>query len=358
MGKRNHMTHFETSSEEECLSFFTPKTVCLSTSEKLNNSDELCVSELGECHSMQEKFVEEVLQQLSIFGESKIFLDTVHAILELKNTQQAILIEGNRGVGKKTMAQLLHRVGAKKDVKCGILDCNALSHGLGRALKPEVLLRKISDAENLFLVIQHPEVLPMDFRNELIAFLLSKPAFQLVFLVDSNLKNSFLNSIDSQLARILQRNTVYVPNLSERRSDLRICILEKLRQLNQLTNRHKRLSLSTLECLVNHSYSRNFSTLYSLLERLHALQGDILVFDEAVAKDCELSEGDWPMPRLGNGFSLDLYLTRVRQHIIWEALEISGYNQSRAARLLGISPQAINKFLKIQKFEHPKIEKK
>lgn len=358
MVKRNYMTHFESPSEEECLSFFSAQSECLSVSENLNNCDELCIPELGECRSMKEKFVEEVLQQLSIFGESKIFLDTVHAILALKNIQQAILIEGNRGVGKKTMARLLHHIGPKKDVKCGVLDCNLLSHGLGRTLKPEAILHKISDAENLFLVIQHPEVLPIDFRNELIDFLLSKTAFQLVFLVDSNLKNSFLNSIDSQLARVLQRNTVYVPNLSERRSDLRICILEKLRQLNQVTNRHKRLSLSTLERLVNHSYSRNFSTLYSLLERLHTLQGDILVFDEAVAKDCELSEGDWPMPRLGNGFSLDRYLTRVRQHIIWEALEISGYNQSRAARLLGISPQAINKFLKIQKFELPKIEKK
>ena len=47
-----------------------------------------------------------------------------------------------------------------------------------------------------------------------------------------------------------------------------------------------------------------------------------------------------------DGFSLEGYLGDVRKKLIREALEKSEGNQSEAARLLGISPQAVHKFLK------------
>jgi transcriptional regulator with PAS, ATPase and Fis domain len=45
------------------------------------------------------------------------------------------------------------------------------------------------------------------------------------------------------------------------------------------------------------------------------------------------------------GFSLEEYLTSARKQLILRALEMADGNQSAAARLLGISPQAVHKFL-------------
>ena len=49
---------------------------------------------------------------------------------------------------------------------------------------------------------------------------------------------------------------------------------------------------------------------------------------------------------LNDGFSLEGYLGDMRKKLIRQALEKSDGNQSEAARLLGISPQAVHKFLK------------
>jgi transcriptional regulator with GAF, ATPase, and Fis domain len=43
---------------------------------------------------------------------------------------------------------------------------------------------------------------------------------------------------------------------------------------------------------------------------------------------------------------MDAYLTSVRKQLILRALESARGNQSEAARLLGMTPQAVHKFLR------------
>lgn len=51
------------------------------------------------------------------------------------------------------------------------------------------------------------------------------------------------------------------------------------------------------------------------------------------------------LPEPHEGFSLEAYLTSARKQLILRALESAKGNQSEAARLLGITPQAVHKFL-------------
>jgi len=52
------------------------------------------------------------------------------------------------------------------------------------------------------------------------------------------------------------------------------------------------------------------------------------------------------LPILGDSFSLEDYLKDAREDVIRKALDQCKGNQSAAARMLGISPQAVSKFLK------------
>ena len=54
------------------------------------------------------------------------------------------------------------------------------------------------------------------------------------------------------------------------------------------------------------------------------------------------------LPELGNDFALEIYLKVLRINLFKKALEISEGNQSKAARLLGVTPQAVNQFIKEQ----------
>jgi transcriptional regulator with GAF, ATPase, and Fis domain len=51
-----------------------------------------------------------------------------------------------------------------------------------------------------------------------------------------------------------------------------------------------------------------------------------------------------PTPR--EGFSLEHFLDDTRRQLILRALEQTGGKQSAAARLLGVTPQAIHRFLR------------
>jgi transcriptional regulator with GAF, ATPase, and Fis domain len=52
------------------------------------------------------------------------------------------------------------------------------------------------------------------------------------------------------------------------------------------------------------------------------------------------------LPDPSEGFKLNEFLDEIKLHQIQRALELSGGVQARAARLLGITPQAINQLLK------------
>jgi transcriptional regulator with XRE-family HTH domain len=52
------------------------------------------------------------------------------------------------------------------------------------------------------------------------------------------------------------------------------------------------------------------------------------------------------VPNIRVGFSAESYIARVRKSLYEHALDLAGGSQSEAARLLGVTPQAVSEFLK------------
>jgi transcriptional regulator with GAF, ATPase, and Fis domain len=52
------------------------------------------------------------------------------------------------------------------------------------------------------------------------------------------------------------------------------------------------------------------------------------------------------LPDPHEGFQMNDFLDELKLHLIGRSMELSGGVQARAARILGITPQAINQFLK------------
>ena len=72
------------------------------------------------------------------------------------------------------------------------------------------------------------------------------------------------------------------------------------------------------------------------------LDADDLLISEPIAGRDD-PEG-LPEPR--EGFSLEGFIEGARKQLMPRALEIAGGNQSEETRLLGVSPQAVDKFLR------------
>jgi transcriptional regulator with PAS, ATPase and Fis domain len=118
--------------------------------------------------------------------------------------------------------------------------------------------------------------------------------------------------------------------------------------VNATLRRPKRLSVTALARLQNHSWPGNVRDLENAIERSvrltrqDVIDADDLLISEPVTQVDPLTV----LPIPSEGFSMDEYLTSVRKQLIMRALDSAKDNQSEAARLLGVTPQAVHKFLR------------
>jgi len=141
---------------------------------------------------------------------------------------------------------------------------------------------------------------------------------------------------------------INLPPLRERRSDIPKIALHILDKLNAASRRQKRLSQAALKILQKHDWPGNVRELENviansaLLTRAGVIDADDINLMEPVSFGDRLAM----MPEPHEGFALEEFLKDARKQMMERALAISGGNQSEAARLLGITPQAVNKFLR------------
>lgn len=141
---------------------------------------------------------------------------------------------------------------------------------------------------------------------------------------------------------------IKLPPLRDRRSDIPKLALHVLDRVNATLKRPKRLAPEALRRLQQHSWPGNVRDLENVIERSvrlarqEVLKADDLIIGEPVASADPLEA----LPEPQEGFSLEAYLTSARKQLILRALETAKGKQSEAARLLGITPQAVHKFLR------------
>ena len=78
--------------------------------------------------------------------------------------------------------------------------------------------------------------------------------------------------------------------------------------------------------------------------RNEVLDADDLMIEAPIVVPDPLSH----LPTPHEGFRMDDFLRSVRKQLMMRAIELAAGSQSGAARLLGISPQAVHKFLREQ----------
>ena len=145
----------------------------------------------------------------------------------------------------------------------------------------------------------------------------------------------------------LNRGEISLPPLRQRQSDIPKIALHILDRVNAGIKNSKRIHPDALSALAHHQWPGNVRALENVIERsaLFAKHSVITVNDLAFT-ETDSSSNSLPFPVIGPGFSLESYLSEIRNHLYTEALAQTGGNKSAAARLLGVSPQAVGKFRK------------
>jgi transcriptional regulator with PAS, ATPase and Fis domain len=101
--------------------------------------------------------------------------------------------------------------------------------------------------------------------------------------------------------------------------------------------------------LQNNFWAGNVRDLEHVIENAVILsKSDILEADdlELIDPAAQRQIPECNLPDLAEGFSMEDYLDEIRCKLIHKAIDLSDGNQRQTAELLGISQQAVSKFLK------------
>lgn len=146
---------------------------------------------------------------------------------------------------------------------------------------------------------------------------------------------------------------VRIPPLRERRSDIHLLATYLIDRWNQKHKKEKRLTAKALTELTRRPWSGNVRELQRVLIQSAILTSKAIIGPTDLHFEASVSGKSLQLPEPAEGFDLNNHLEQVKSDLIDRALEISGGVQSQAAKLLGVTPQALNQFLKRKNHQLP-----
>lgn len=319
--------------------------------------------------------IEAVKIGLGIIGDHPALHHALETAATLAPSQVPILIMGETGTGKELIARFIHQLSGRGKEACVAVNCAAMPEDLVESLlfghKKGAFTGALTAQAGKFDVA-HKGTLFLDEIGEL-----SLPAQAKLLRVAQDglvepIGQAKPHKVDVRIVGATNRDLrklvkqgkfredlfyrlnvgeVRLPALRERRSDIPKLVLHLLDRVNGSLRRPKRLSADALSRLQSHDWPGNIRDLQNVIERsVRLCRHDVLEADDLlITEPVSYADPLDALPEPHEGFVLDEFLGSARKQMVLRAIEAARGNQSQAGRLLGITPQAVHKFLRRSK---------
>ena len=307
-----------------------------------------------------------------VVGTSKAMQDLMNVVENLaKSNTTTVLIEGESGTGKELIANMVHRLSPRRDepfmeINCAslpelLLESELFGHEKGAftdAKTQKQGLFELADGGTVFL----DEVGEMSLTIQVkLLRVMERMTFKRVggtrdIKVDLRLVSATNRDLTKAVKDGTFREDLYyrlkvvpllIPPLRERREDIELLGKHFLNQYNKAFSKDfNYFSDEALRLMQNHAWPGNVRELKNVIERA------VLLFEGDRIESEHLSLGDLggtgSSKTLGevenaiaagipdNGIDFEGLICDIEREIVEKALLQSGYNQSLAARLLGV----------------------
>jgi len=315
--------------------------------------------------------VDSARTQLGIVGDHPTMLKALDMGAMLASSLAPILITGETGTGKELFARYVHALSGRPQDTFIVVNCAAIPEDLVESIlfghKKGAFTGAVTDQTGKFdaankgtLFLDELGELPLPAQAKLLRVLqdgIVEPIGQTKgHAVDVRIVAATNHDLRKQIRKGNFREDLYyrlnvgeikLPSLRERRSDIPKLVLHILDRLNGSLKRQRRLTADALNRLQARNWEGNIRDLENVIERsvrlsrVEVLDASDLLITEPVTYADPLDA----LPEPCEGFSLDEFLGSARKQIILRALETANGNQTQAARMLGVTPQAVHKFL-------------
>jgi len=310
--------------------------------------------------------VEESYRFGDIIGKSPEMLDIFNLISRVAPSKASVLILGESGTGKELIAKAMHQWSPRVGKPFVIINCTAIPENLlesemfghvkgsftgAVANKPGL----VEAAHTGTLFLDEVGELPPSIQAKLLRFLQEREFRRVGSNNDRKVDVRVIAATNKKLEREIEnghfREDLYyrlnvirirLPPLREREEDIPILVNHFLKKFaGEQGKEIRKVSSLAMRVLCKYGYPGNVRELENIIERCVTLeQSDQLTAENLpprLAESTDNAGGSAEAEIPPDGIDLNRTMENMEKKLILRALEITGGNRSRAARLLGIS---------------------
>jgi DNA-binding NtrC family response regulator len=288
-----------------------------------------------------------------VVGESPAIKKLNKLIFQLAGSSRNVLIEGETGVGKTTVARQLYLAGKDRAKPFFTLDPSLTPDEEIKAIFFRDELRRDEEAAAKQIpelidgsTVYAKDVEDLSFSNQsrLARFLDSKkgkPKVRVIAAVKEPIEKCFEKGmiVEQLFNQLITFEKIYIAPLRERPEDIPALaeqfIVEACKELGI---RVKTLDANTLDFLAKFDWKDNVRGLKAVIDKsVHQTEGEALTLPREILDERSHLQGIINNIEMKKRFSMDLALENIEKLLLQRMLKAFGYNQSRVAEALGIT---------------------
>lgn len=288
---------------------------------------------------------------------------SVEQAVQLGRHVTPLLISGEPGTQKQHFAALVHELGPRRGGPLVIFNCATVPETMFETALfgdgGEETAGKLQAADGGTLVLIKIQHAPAPALARLLkaaddgyyyatgARLPIPSRVRVVGTTDRDLEEEVRRrSFPADIWHRLQAHLIRLPPLRERPGDITLLAREELDRINRTLPHAHRFSPAAIAKLESHAWPSNISELRRVVEQAVVNADGRVIEPEDVDLDLSVNLSNvlaQAVPRIREGFSLEDYLRTIKHELVRAVLRKTRGNQSQAARLLGVTPQAVSK---------------
>ncbi len=308
--------------------------------------------------------------ELQIVGSHELFLRELKTAFTMAEYDSPILLLGETGAGKEVFARLIHRASKRAAKPFVTANCAAFAETL---IESQLFGHRkgaftgadrdhkgcFEEADGGTLFLDELGEMPTQCQAKLLRAIQYGKIQRLGDSKEFTVNARVIAATNVDVKRAIEEKTlrkdlyyrfeakICIPTLRDRRDDIPNLAHHFLEHWNQKHQKQRRLSQQAIIALMKHPWPGNVRELQGVVIRSAQLcsgkviEPENLLFDEVMT-----TSGMDALPEPQEGFVLNDFLSSVRGRLIEKAMKRSDGNRTKAASLLGITPQAVSQYLR------------
>jgi two-component system NtrC family response regulator len=300
----------------------------------------------------------------NIVSASPLMEEVLNIAARSASSRTSVLIEGESGTGKELIVRAIHYASPRKDKPLVVVNCAAISENL---IESELFghekgaftgalqtrLGRLEEADGGTLFLDEVGDIPLSAQVKLLRFLqfgefqrvgsneTRKVDVRLIAATNRNLREMIKEgTFREDFYYRLNVINIYVPPLRKRKEDIPLLIDHFIKKFAEENRKSiQGISREAMDLLMKYDYPGNVRELENMIERAVVLARGEIIEKEDLPIQFHIKNGsNETLP------PLEYYPGNFREKVeafekdlIVQALEKAGYNQSKAARALGLS---------------------